>query len=135
MKKLSIALVGIALSVSAQADVVLVGNPAAAELSQTNASKLFLGKMKTLPWGGKPKLIELQDGNPLRLEFHQKVTGKTEAQLKSYWSRLVFTGKAAAPSQVTSAAQVKQQVAGNSAAVGYIDQADVDDSVKVLLTP
>ncbi|RCU51798.1 MULTISPECIES: phosphate ABC transporter substrate-binding protein [Corallincola] len=135
MKKLWVVSLLCLASFSAQSAVVLIGNPAADELSKSDAKKLFLGKMKSVPGGGKAVLVELQDGNPLRIEFHDKVTGKSESQLQSYWSRLIFTGKASAPAQMTSIDQVKQKVAANTGAVGYIDEADVDGTVKVLYKP
>ena len=135
MKKMLPLAAALLLSCSAQASVVLVGNPSATALNKTQASKLFLGKMKKLPWGGKPMLVELQTGAPLRVEFHQKVTGKSEAQLQSYWSRLVFTGKASAPVQMADSAQVKQRIASHANAIGYIDEADLDGSVKLLYKP
>ncbi|GAA5216778.1 phosphate ABC transporter substrate-binding protein [Corallincola platygyrae] len=135
MKKLLAVSLFCVASFTAQSAVVLIGNPAASELSKSDAKKLFLGKLKKVPGGGKAQVIEFEDGHPLRIEFHDKVTGKSESQLQSYWSRLIFTGKATAPSQLASPDQVKQKVASNPGAVGYVDEADVDASVKVLFKP
>ncbi|MBD1390984.1 phosphate ABC transporter substrate-binding protein [Neiella sp. HB171785] len=118
------------------AAVVMIGNPATADqLSKDQAEAIYLAKSKKLPGGMSVTVNELAAGNPLRTEFHQKVTGKSDAQLKSYWSRLVFTGKASAPSEHSSAVAMKAAVAATPGAVGYIDEADVDGSVVVLLKP
>lgn len=118
------------------AAVVLVGNPAITDsLSVAQASALYLGKLNKLPNGTQVTLYELESGNPLRDEFHAKVTGKNEAQLQSYWSRLVFTGKATPPAKLANAELMKQTLAGQANAIGYLDESQVDASVKVLLKP
>lgn len=136
MNKLILLIAALVVSLSSQASVVLVGNPAMADaLSSRQAKALFLGKSKKLPGGGKVSLLELPKGDALRNEFHQKVTGKSEAQLQSYWSRLVFTGKAKPPKELASAALIKSVIANKKGSIGYIDESDVDASVKVLLKP
>jgi ABC-type phosphate transport system substrate-binding protein len=62
------------------------------------------------------------------------VTRKNEAQLKSYWSGLVFTGKGQPLSSVGDDADVVAKVAGDASAIGYVDSAAVNESVKVLFT-
>lgn len=133
MKKLTLTLCGMLLCASAQAGVVLVGNPSAQAITASQASKLYLGKLKSLPSGAKATLIELQNGDPLRIEFHDKVTGKTESQVEAYWSRMMFTGKARPPIRLENTKQVKEEISYNPNAIGYIDEADVDSTVKVLL--
>jgi hypothetical protein len=46
----------------------------------------------------------------------------------------MFTGHGQPPKVVADAAAVKKAVAADPKAVGYIDKADVDASVKVVLT-
>ena len=49
------------------------------------------------------------------------------------WSRLAFTGQGQPPKELADAEAVKKAVAADPKAVGYIDKADVDASVKVVL--
>lgn len=120
----------------ANADVVLVGNPAiGGTLTADQASALYLGKGNKLPNGSNATVFELENGNPLRVAFHDKVTGKSEAQLQSYWSRLVFTGKGSPPTQLANTGLMKSTIASTPNAVGYIDESEVDASVIVLLKP
>ncbi|MCM2678845.1 phosphate ABC transporter substrate-binding protein [Echinimonas agarilytica] len=135
-KKVLLAVASMLLSGSAFAGVVVIGNPATGDaLNAKQAEALYLGKSKSLPGGMQATIMELPDGNPMRQEFHSKVTGKSESQLKSYWSRLVFTGKATAPSEQGSTAAMKAAVAATPGAVGYIDESEVDASVTVLFKP
>lgn len=72
--------------------------------------------------------------NATKEAFYTKVTSKNEAQLKSYWSGLVFTGKGQPLPSVGGDADVVAKVAGEADAIGYVDAAAVNDSVKVLFT-
>lgn len=132
-------LVAVSLAAFANASlaaVVMIGNPATPDqLTKKQAQSIYLAKSKKLPSGMSVVINELSPGDPIRAEFHEKVTGKSDAQLKSYWSRLVFTGKAAAPAEHGSATALKAAVAATPGAVGYIDEADVDSSVVVLFKP
>ena len=120
--------------VQASAAVVLVGNPAITDtLTKDQAAALYLGKTTKLPSGGAVVLYDLEASDPLKAEFNSKVTGKSEAQLQSYWSRLVFTGKATPPAKLANADLVKSTVAANAA--GYMDESKVDGTVKVLFKP
>ena len=137
MKKIGlISALFLGVAVQASAAVVLVGNPAITDtLTKDQAAALYLGKTTKLPGGGAVVLFELESSDPLKGEFHEKVTGKSEAQLQSYWSRLIFTGKATPPAKLANADLVKSTVAATPNGVGYIDEAKVDGTVKVLLKP
>ena len=122
--------------VQASAAVVLVGNPGITDtLTKDQAAALYLGKTTKLPSGGAVVLYDLEASDPLKAEFNSKVTGKSEAQLQSYWSRLVFTGKATPPAKLANADLVKSTVAANANAAGYMDESKVDGTVKVLFKP
>ena len=59
------------------------------------------------------------------------MTGKSSAQVKAAWSRLVFSGKATPPKELASSAEVKKFVAANPDAIGYVEKSAVDATVKV----
>ncbi|MDO6618882.1 MULTISPECIES: phosphate ABC transporter substrate-binding protein [unclassified Shewanella] len=130
MKKLlSILALSVSCVFSVNAAVVVIGNPAAADISKSDAKKAFLGK------GSSFVVYELEEGNPIRSEFHSAVTGKSDAQLKAFWSKQVFTGKGTPPATIGDASGMKAAIAADANAIGYIDEADVDGSVKVILKP
>lgn len=130
------ALAAVLVSSTAQANVVIIANPAGPDmLSKAQVSKLYLGKTKKLPNGMKAQIIEQSQGSALRAEFHEAITGKTDAQLQSYWSRLVFTGKGKPPKTIASSDLIRSQVASHPTAIGYIDEADLTSSVKVVYRP
>ena len=112
--------------------VVGSGSPLGAA-SGSDVVKVFLGKKKDL--GGVSAIpVDQEEGTPARGAFYSNVV-KSEAQLKSYWSRLIFTGKGQAPQVVGGDADVKSMVANNPNIVGYIDEGSVDGTVKVIFKP
>ena len=57
---------------------------------------------------------------------------KTNAQVKSYWAKLIFTGKGTPPKEVANSDEVKKLVSTNPNTIGYIDKSHLDTSVKVI---
>jgi ABC-type phosphate transport system substrate-binding protein len=112
----------------ALADVVVVVNPGAPEtsMSKEEIAQYFLGRSAALTPVDQP------ENAPVRAEFYRKVADKDMAQTKALWSKLVFTGKATMPREVTGNAEVKKAVAANPKAIGYIDRSAVDATVKVV---
>jgi ABC-type phosphate transport system substrate-binding protein len=126
--KTSIAVAALALALPAMAEVVVVVNPKAAESSMTKdqVAQFFLGKSSAMTPVDQP------ESAPIRAEFYKKVTDKDASQVKSLWSKLVFTGKATMPKEAADSVAVKKAVASDPKAIGYIEKSAVDGSVKVI---
>ena len=125
-----------AASAGVFAQVAVVVNPKSplTALTADQVSGIFLGKSNTLPSGGTALPTDLPDSAPAHDLFYTKVTGKSGAQVKAAWSRLVFSGKATPPKELATAADVKKFVAANPDAIGYIEKSAVDSSVKVVFS-
>lgn len=119
---------------AASAEVAVIVHPGnGASLSAEDVQRLFLGKLKSFPGGADASPVNLKEGQSAREQFNQAVLGKSEAQLKAYWSQLVFTGKGTPPKELDNDDAVKAFVAATPAGIGYIDASKVDGSVKVIL--
>lgn len=112
------------------AEVVAVVGAKSPAASMTNdqIAQFFLGKSTDMT------PIDQPDGSAVRNEFYKKVADKEASQAKALWSKLVFTGKATLPKEVAGSADVKKAVAADPKAIGYIEKAAVDATVKVVLT-
>jgi ABC-type phosphate transport system substrate-binding protein len=111
------------------ADLVVIANPAAATpLTKDQVADLYLGKSQSLAPVDQP------EGSAIYADFYRKATGRDVAQVKATWARLVFSGKAQAPRQLPDSAAVKKAVAADPKAVGYIEKAALDSSVKAVLS-
>ncbi|WP_269533565.1 hypothetical protein [Chitinimonas sp. BJYL2] len=121
------------LTVAAQAEVAVVVNPKSGvdSLSPEQIASIFLGKSTSFPSGGSATPVDQSDG-ATRGEFSSKVLKKDPAGVKAHWAKMQFTGKGTPPKEVGGSADVKKFVAGNPAAIGYIDKGSVDGSVKVV---
>ena len=118
----------------AQVAVVVNSKSPVATLTADQVSAIFLGKSNTFPSGGTAAPTDLPDSAPAHDLFYTKVTGKSSAQVKAAWPRLVFSGKATPPKELATAADVKKFVASNPDAIGYIEKSAVDASVKVVFS-
>lgn len=112
--------------------VVVAANSKAGPMDAEAVRRVFLGRETTLA-GGRALVVYQKDG-PVREAFDKKVLGKSGAELTGYWSRLTFTGKAKAPAERSGDAAIKAEVAATPGAIGYISDAAVDPTVKVLHT-
>ncbi|MFZ6746379.1 hypothetical protein ACO0LC_24370 [Undibacterium sp. JH2W] len=105
--------------------IVNAANPATA-MTAAQASQFFLGKSPMFT------PVDLPESSPLRAEFYKKVADKDLSEVKTIWSKLVFTGKGTAPKEMHNNAEVKKAVAANPTGIGYIERSAVDATVKVV---
>lgn len=132
MKKLITLACTLLFCSSAVSGVAIVVHPSnGASMDKKVISKIFLGKTKKFPGGGEAIPLNLDSGGT-SAEFTKKVLGKSESQMKAYWSKLLFTGKGQAPKSLKSDAEIIDMVSKNPNMIGYISEAAVTDSVKVV---
>ncbi len=114
----------------AQAEIVVVVNTAnqASRMFSEQAAQFFLGKSNQFT------PIDQGKESAIRRDFYQKIAGKSLSQVEGVWAKIEFSGKGTMPKSYASDAAVKKAIAADTAAIGYIDKASVDDTVKVLLT-
>jgi ABC-type phosphate transport system substrate-binding protein len=147
MRKKAISLVGVALltvmllleglprvRAAGEVDVVVNKSNTIADLSLADAKKIFLCDKTTWPSGKRISVVMLAAGQPERAAVLGAIFKMNEGDYTKYMMQASFTGKIAAPpKELGSAAQVKQYVAENPGAIGYMKHEDVDDTVKVVL--
>jgi ABC-type phosphate transport system substrate-binding protein len=142
--RLAATAVGLALGLSMSAAlhavpeavvVIVSAQSGVTELSKNQIADIFLGKITRFPNEEQVMPVDLPEGAPAREDFYAKFTGKSPAQLKAHWSRIIFTGRGQPPIEVASSAAAKKFIAENPRAIGYIEQSLVDPSVRVLAAP
>jgi len=111
----------------AEIAVVTHRSTSVSSVSTNDAKKIFLGKKRSF------KPVDQKNGSAVHKEFYQKVVKKNPSQLKSYWSKMIFSGKGTPPKEMGNDAAVKQWISSNPGSIGYIHGTAVDQSVKVLL--
>ena len=118
-------------STGAVAGIVAIVNNANSSADKQTIGKLYSGEIKSWPDGTPAKLFDLSGLNE-REEFCKAYTGKNAAAIKSAWAKAVFTGRATPPKMLDSDIDVKNEVAKDRKAVGYVNESSVDGSVRAV---
>ncbi|CAN7622818.1 phosphate ABC transporter substrate-binding protein [Trinickia sp. LjRoot230] len=126
-------IVGIALwlfapASQAQLVVIVSAKSPLTLLGENEVADIYLGR------GTEMMPIDQADDSASRADFYKLVLRKSPAQLRAYWSKLIFTGRGQPPREVGDVAAIKKLVSGDSHAIGYIDKSELDSTVKAVLT-
>jgi ABC-type phosphate transport system substrate-binding protein len=101
-------------------------------LTQAQVLDIYTGRIVDLPNNQVPLPLDFSGSSPLRESFYFKLSGKTLAQVNAYWARLLFSGQATPPRIMRDSAAIIMTVSQNPNAIGFVDAAEVNASVKVL---
>lgn len=105
-----------------------------AELDRESAEQLFLGRRTSLPGGRTVTLVDLPAGR-IRDQFYLQLTRKNPSQIRAYWSRLVFTGRATPPREAANVDEARSIVLSTPGAIAYLPlDAAHDPDLVILLT-
>jgi ABC-type phosphate transport system substrate-binding protein len=122
-------------AVSADIVTVVSSKSPITTLSKNEVMDIFLGKRARFPDGSLAVPIDQAEASAARDDFYNHLAAMSAAQLKAYWSKIIFTGRGQPPIAVATSIEVKRALVANPNAIGYIDQSLVDASVRVVLTP
>ena len=83
-------------------------------------SNVYLKKVATWrnDWTVRP--VQLSKRFALRDQFTREILKKSPSQLRSYWNRQIFSGKAVPPPDLESQDEVITYVLANKGAIGYV---------------
>ena len=121
----------------AAADVVVVvsAQSEVSQLQRVQVENIFLGRTYRLPGGADAIPLDLEEGTSERDEFYLKLVGRTAAQIKSHWAKLIFTGRGRPPAVVSDYVELINRLITNPNAIGYMDSSQVDVRVKIVFYP
>lgn len=121
-------------TIHARADLVLVvsADSGISSLSHDEVVNIFLGRYRKLPNGATAIPLDIDGDSAERRAFYQSLLGKPLAEINSYWSRLVFSGRTTPPEDVPSQRDVLLRVMRDPVAIGYVDRANLNEKVKVV---
>jgi len=117
-----------------EVDVIVNKANDTGELALADAKKIFMGDKSVWGSGKRVTILMLAPGQPERAVILREIYKMSESDYGKYFLQAAFSGRVTAPPKdVGSAAQMKQLVAANPGAIGYLKKSDVDDTVKVVL--
>ena len=132
--------IGLALNLAAAGvpiDVVAVvsAKSTVTVLSKNQVADIFLGKTTRFPNGSPAVPIDQAETSAVREAFYEQFTGKSAAQMRAHWSKIIFTGRGKPPKAVANNIVARTLIAASPQTIGYIERASVDGSVKILQQP
>lgn len=126
---------GITPRAAAQGEAVRIvvneSNPTTS-ISKAQVSRLFLKKVTTWDHGAPVAPVDQGDSASVREAFSAQFHGKSVAEVKAYWQRMIFSGRSTPPPIKGSDREVIEFVRGNSGAIGYVSAGAGVSGVKVL---
>ncbi|MEJ0006953.1 MAG: hypothetical protein WDM77_11450 [Steroidobacteraceae bacterium] len=131
----SLAILGFLLAsrpLTAEEVVVVSAKSAITTLSKTQVADIFLGKTTRFPNGSQAVPIDQAEGTLARDEFYTWIVGKSAAQMKAYWSKIIFTGRGQPPKAVPSSADSKKLIVANPNTIGYLEPKLIDDTLRAV---
>ena len=139
MNRVGLGVIGLVLSLgggTTMAEVVAVVSSKSplTDLSKNQVVDIFLGRVSRFPDGEQALPIDQAEGSAARDEFYARFAGKSAAQIKAHWAKIIFTGRGQPPEEASNSIEVKKLVIKKPNAIGYIEKTMVDGSVKVLLS-
>lgn len=121
----------LATSASAVEVIVHRGTPGTT-LSLASARALFGMRMVKWPDGRPVRVFVLMDSHPAHDALCKEKLNLYPYQLRQSWDRLVYSGMAQAPTEVSSEEEMVNRVAATPGAIGYVRKVKTNDPVKVL---
>jgi ABC-type phosphate transport system substrate-binding protein len=132
-----LALLGIAPLRAAHGSSVVVivntSNPVT-ELTSREVSRLLLKKVTK--WSAADTAVVPADQNygyQVTDDFCREIHGRDVGWLRSYWRKMVFSGRGYPPPQLKSDSEVISHVAGSAGGIGYVSpDAKLPEGVKAV---
>ncbi len=101
-------------------------------LSLASARAIFGMRQVKWPDGTPIRVFVLPDDNAAHGAFCKERLNLFPYQLRQSWDRLVYSGIAQAPSEVSSEEELMSKVAATPGAIGYVRKVKNNDPVKII---
>ena len=125
----------LALPVQAADFVVVVHKDNQSAVTQQLLLQLYLKKTAAFADGTAATLLHLPRSSAEHQQFCLELLNLTAHQYQSYWSRLVFTGRAQPPREAADADDVRRILQSTPGAIAYLPlDAAQDPGLIILLT-
>jgi ABC-type phosphate transport system substrate-binding protein len=111
----------------AQAGVTVIVHQSNAVDSITKAkvADLFLKRVTRWENGRAVIPVDQSEKSAARAAFTKDLLGKEVSWVKSYWQKMIFSGRATPPAELSSDNQVLDFIRANADAIGYVSDGTV----------
>lgn len=139
MKKTIVTALGLVLLLcvanahAADVKVVVHVNNAMDSVTKAKVSDLFLKRVTRWENGRAVTPVDQSEKSAARITFTKDLLDKEVLWVKSYWQKMIFSGRATPPAELSSDNQVLELIRTNPDAIGYVsDTATLPAGVKAL---
>jgi len=122
-----------AISANQQIVVVVPSTSKVTTLSKSEVIDLFMGRFSETNKGQALVPLDYKAESELKGDFYQTLVNRSLRQVNSYWSRLLFSGRARAPIQVSSIDNLDDLFKDNQNYVAYVPMNAVSKEMKIVL--
>lgn len=110
---------------AADVKVVVHSSNALDSITKAKAADLFLKRVTRWENGRAVTPVDQSEKSAARAAFSKDVLGKEVLWVKSYWQKMIFSGRATPPAELSTDSQVLELVRTNADAIGYVSDATV----------
>ena len=132
IRTLLLALASAAGGASAADGVVVIGHPNLRQLDAQMIAKIYTGKVIEVD-GVSVTAVNANSGSTVRNRFLQVYLNQDEDKYTAYWTVRRYIGKGASPRELPRSSDVINFVNSTPGAIGYINEADIQPGINVLL--
>jgi ABC-type phosphate transport system substrate-binding protein len=124
MWRILVILISLALVPRANAEpayvVIVNAKNTSKALDRTTITDMFL--KKRTQWSDDLVIqpVDQTRGSQARKQFSEQVLGRSVASVRTYWNRLVFSGRGVPPPELATDDDVVKYVAKHHGAIGYV---------------
>lgn len=102
------------------------------EISRLHLADLYLGRSSRFEDGRPAMPVDQEQGASARESFYETYLRRSTAEIKAHWSKIIFTGRGRPPRDVPGGEQMRELLADNPRAIGYLDHRLVDGRLRVV---
>lgn len=114
--------------------VIVNGKNGTRAIDKKTLADVFL--KKRTQWADETTILPIDQGRgaAVRKQFSEQVIGRSVSAVRTYWSRLVFSGRAVPPPEAASDDDVVRFVGKHAGAIGYVSASTnlKDSGVKII---
>jgi len=117
---------------AAEGVVVIVNKNNTQVIDRATLVKIYTGATKYWPDGSPIFALDQEENGEARNMFYANKIGKSPATIRTIWAQMIFSGRGLPPKIAKIDDKMKQIVATNKDAIGYVRSSAADDTVRVI---
>lgn len=116
--------------------VVVNANTSVDKLNRSQVINIFMGRSHFLGEESNVIPLDIRSDKQTKALFYEQLIKRSLSEVQSYWARLMFSGDATPPKQITSYTEIRKMLRDYKGAIAYLPasefQPDLHDDLKVV---